>query len=149
MPLKHKLLELCVKYTDQRIATAQLAIQAAQASANEETKSSSGDKYETGRAMAQLEIEKNSTQLSAAREMASVLARIDPDKSVATVQAGSLVITNRGNYFIAIPAGELKVEGITYFAISPSSPLGACMSSLAAGQSFSFNGRQFTVESVL
>jgi hypothetical protein len=56
--LKTKLLTLCIKYVDDRISATQQAIQSAQASANEETKSSSGDKYETGRAMAQLEIEK-------------------------------------------------------------------------------------------
>jgi sortase (surface protein transpeptidase) len=56
--LKTRLHSLCVSYVGQRIETAQRAIAIAQASANEETKSSAGDKYETGRAMAQLEIEK-------------------------------------------------------------------------------------------
>ena len=37
----------------EKIRVAETAMQAAQASANEETKSSAGDKYETGRAMAQ------------------------------------------------------------------------------------------------
>ena len=56
--IKQTLYNFCVTYINQRMATAQQAIHTAQASANEETKSSAGDKYETGRAMMQLEIEK-------------------------------------------------------------------------------------------
>jgi hypothetical protein len=66
MDIKIKLYQYCVEFIDKRIAGAREAIQIAQDSANEETKSSAGDKYETGRAMAQLEIEKNTTQLEEA-----------------------------------------------------------------------------------
>jgi hypothetical protein len=52
----------------QRIASAEEAIRMAQESANQEGKSSAGDKYETGRAMAQLEIEKASGQLAEANK---------------------------------------------------------------------------------
>ena len=62
--IKQELYKLCQTYIQQRILTAKQAIEAAQQAANNETKSSSGDKYETGRAMMQLEIEKDSAQLS-------------------------------------------------------------------------------------
>ena len=52
---KKQLYDLCQAVVQQRIDTARHAMTAAQESANEEGKSSAGDKYETGRAMAQIE----------------------------------------------------------------------------------------------
>ena len=66
----------------------QEAISGAQNSANEETKSSAGDKYETGRAMAQLEIEKNMTQLAEAKRLKQTLEQIAPDKIIAELMFG-------------------------------------------------------------
>ena len=54
---KAKLYDSCLKLVDERVAHIEDAMRNAQASANEETKSSAGDKYETGRAMMHLEKE--------------------------------------------------------------------------------------------
>lgn len=48
---KAKLYASCLKLVDERVSHIEDAMRNAQASANEETKSSAGDKYETGRAM--------------------------------------------------------------------------------------------------
>ncbi|MDB5240215.1 MAG: hypothetical protein JWP57_840, partial [Spirosoma sp.] len=48
--LKQALHARCRHYVQQRIDTARQAMEAAQESANSESKSSAGDKYETGRA---------------------------------------------------------------------------------------------------
>jgi hypothetical protein len=61
--IKESLYNHCMRYVQERIARIQNEIDLHQAAANEETKSSAGDKYETGRAMAQLDIERNSVQL--------------------------------------------------------------------------------------
>lgn len=83
------------------------AIEHAQLAANEETKSSAGDKYETGRAMMQLEIEKQSVQLAEAMKLKHVLSQINPEKTTETIQSGSLVFTDQGNFYISISAGKL------------------------------------------
>ena len=67
--VKHKLYQACLEFTDTQISTLKSAIKATQQSANEETKSTAGDKYETGRAMAQLEVEKFQSQLAEALKM--------------------------------------------------------------------------------
>ncbi len=148
MGIKHQLYAQCLDYVAQRIATAREAIQAAQTAANEETKSSSGDKYETGRSMAQLEIEKNSEQLEEAKKLQETLAHINPDKETPIVQAGSLVTTNHGKFFIAIPAGQLTVQGEVYFAVSRSSPIANQLFGLTSGMRFVFNQKSFAVEQV-
>lgn len=129
--------------------TMQKAIGIAQASANEETKSSAGDKYETGRAMMQLEIEKNTVQLSEALKLKQALAAIDPIKSTTVVQPGSLVVTNQYNYYIAISAGQLKIGDKVYFAISPGSPIGMQLTGLSVGETFVFNSKVLCIEHIV
>ena len=146
--IKQQLHTLCLVYVEERIKGANEAIQFAQASANEETKSSAGDKYETGRAMAQLEIEKNSAQLAEARKLKQLLFQLDPTKTTETIQAGSLVITSQGRFYISIPAGQYTIEGEIYFAVSPSSPIAQKLLGLKADDQFMFNKKEFVVEEV-
>jgi hypothetical protein len=129
--LKRYLHAHCVAYVQERIGAAQEAIQTAQRSANEETKSSAGDKYETGRAMAQLEIEKHSAQLAETLKLKHALEQISVDDESSIVRAGSVVLTNQGNFYLAISAGQILIQDKTYFALSPGSPLGQKLIGLA------------------
>lgn len=146
--IKQQLHASCLAYVEQRIAAAGQAIQSAQASANEETKSSAGDKYETGRAMAQLEIEKNSTQLAEAQKLKQILTQINLEKKTESIQSGNLVLTSQGNYFIAIAAGQFTIDGRSYYAISPSSPIAQKLLGLKKDDEFIFNKKAFVVEKV-
>ncbi|HTJ51518.1 MAG TPA: hypothetical protein VL443_18795 [Cyclobacteriaceae bacterium] len=147
--LKQKLFDLCYTYVSKRIETANDAIKIAQASANEETKSSAGDKYETGRAMMQLEIEKNTVQLHEAMKLKQMLDQLQSSKHTTTVQSGSLVITDSACYYIAISAGQLTCENKTYFAIAPTSPIGILMQGLKSGESFIFNKKKIVINEVM
>lgn len=124
------------------------AISGAQNSANEETKSSAGDKYETGRAMAQLEIEKNMAQLAEAKRLKQTLEQIAPDKITPLIHLGSLVLTNHGNFYVAISAGPFTIQNKSYFAISPASPIGQKLMGLRAEDSFSLNGKEFYIQQI-
>lgn len=146
--VKKQLLEWCQQYVEDRIATSQRAIAAAQQSANEDTKSSMGDKYETGRAMAQLEIEKNTAQLHESLRLKQVLARLEGGGEGAAARLGSLVRTNRGNYFLSISVGKVSIEGEDYFAISPQSPIGNKLMGLSKGAQMDFNGQLFNIVEV-
>lgn len=125
--LKKQLFSLCEEYVNEKINSAQEAIDNAQKSANKETKSSSGDKYETGRSMMQLEIEKYSAQLNDGLNLMKAISQIEVEKVYSSVQSGSLVITNHGNFFLAISAGKLLFENKEYIAISYSSPIGQAL----------------------
>jgi hypothetical protein len=149
VPLKQQLHVLCRAFVEDRIATARQAIQQAQASANEETKSSSGDKYETGRAMAQLEIEKSSGQLAEAMKLKQALDQVHPDQAHSVVQSGSLVFTSQGNYYISVSAGRLVVDGGIYYAVSPGSPVGMKLMTLSAGAKVMVNAKEVVVERVV
>lgn len=136
---KYDLLAQCQAFVQQRIDTARRAMEAAQESANQESKSSAGDKYETGRAMAQLERDRYAQQLDNALSIEQDLSRINVEKEYSTVQPGSLVTTNRGVFFISISAGKLMLDGSTYFVISPVSPIGVSLLGHHAGDAVEFN----------
>src|SRR4051812_46127733 len=93
---KHSVHSACINSVQQKINLVQQSIQEAQRSANEETKSSAGDKYETGRAMAQLEIEKLTTQLTVLQRQMQELNRIGPTPPGSQITSGSLVHTDAG-----------------------------------------------------
>lgn len=147
--LKTQLYSLCLHYVEQRIETAQKAITEAQDAANDETKSSAGDKYETGRAMAQLEIEKNASQLAEAGKLKNTLALINPAIRTDFVQIGSLVLTNQGNFYLSISAGQFKIEDQVYFAISAASPIGLKLIGLKSKDQFSFNNKTYQIQEIL
>lgn len=142
---KVRLFALCQQHVQQRIDTARQAMEAAQEAANSESKSSAGDKYETGRAMAQLERDRNAHLLGEAQKTAGDLSRLNIGKTYETSQPGSLVVTNRGRFFISIGVGKFTLDGTDYFAVSPSSPLGMALAGRRAGDVATFNKTAYEV----
>jgi transcription elongation GreA/GreB family factor len=143
LELKKELYTICLNIADQRIQTAENAIIAAREAAENDTKSSAGDKYETTREMMQQEISRNEVQLLEARKLKQSLMQINPEKTSKTVQAGSLVTTNNGIFFLTIAAGKLRVDEKDIFAISPASPVGLVLKGLKAGESCVFNSKEY------
>ena len=123
-------------------------MEAAQEAANSESKSSAGDKYETGRAMAQLERDRNAQLLAEARKIEGDLARLVIDKTYETVQSGSVAVTSRGRFFISIGAGKLTLDGIDYFTVSPASPICMALAGKKAGDVITFNKLTYDVQEV-
>lgn len=146
--LKQQLHNLCVQYINNRIATAQMAMELANSSANEETKSSAGDKYETTREMIQQEMDKLSAAIADAITQKQLLEQISTQRVYDTVQVGSVVVTDKNTFYISIGAGSLVLNEKKYLAISPSSPIGQKMIGLTAGEKFSFNKIEQTIKEV-
>ncbi len=146
--IKEKLHQLCLDYVAERIASAEHAITAARESANDDTKSSAGDKYETGREMMQQEIDRNRKQLEESQKLKLILTQIDPSKATSVVQNGSLVSTNFGKFYISISRGQMQVAGCNYFAVSAVSPIGLKLLKQHQGYEFDFNGKVFRIDKV-
>jgi len=132
-------------YIQKRMDEAEMAFKAAEQASNDDTKSSAGDKYETGRAMMQQEKDRNTTQLNEANKLMVALNHISTKGNSATAETGSLVITDNGKFYIAISAGILIVNGESYFAVSPASPIGIKLKGLKAGGGFELNGKRYNV----
>ena len=61
--IKHLLHQQCIAYVQKRLQEAEHAFRDAEQAANDDTKSSAGDKYETGREMMQQEKNRITAQL--------------------------------------------------------------------------------------
>ncbi|CAM1338928.1 GreA/GreB family elongation factor [Tenacibaculum aestuarii] len=148
MNIKEELYKQCESYVNKRLQTVEETIASHQKSLQSETKSSAGDKHETGRAMLQLEMEKASQQLSGIAQMKEVLAKLKIEITSEVVCLGSVVETSTTNYFISISVGLLMVDNKKYFAISPSSPIGKLILGKKIGESFDFNGAKNTIKKI-
>ncbi len=138
----------CVEYVTQRIETAQQALCYAQESANAEEKSSAGDKYETGRAMAHLEREKALEQLNESMKLKLALEKVSQTSVADRVTLGSIVFTNANNFYLAISAGKLICEGVEFIALGPTSPLGVLLLGRQKGDQFFFNKQTLVITSI-
>jgi hypothetical protein len=147
--VKKVLMDHCFRLVEQRMDNAKQAMNAAQESANMEGKSSAGDKYETGRAMAQIERDKAAMQLNEALLLKNSLTLINLKPSSRLVSIGSLVKTDQYFFFIAVSLGRVKVDHVDYFVIAPGTPIGRILIGLTKGSQFSFNGQVHTITEIL
>ncbi len=147
--IKRELLSNSLTLVEQRIANAKQAMNAAQESANEESKNSAGDKYETGRAMAQIERDKAAQQLNEAVMLKNSLSLVSLKPACSQVSVGSVVKTDKNHFFIAISLGKLNVAGTDYFAIGSTTPIGRILMGLNVDDQFSFNNQLHTIREIL
>ena len=133
----------------QRMDTARAAMDEAADAAAQETKSSVGDKYETGRAMMQNEKEKNKVQLLKAMQLKNELAAILPEKTCKVIEPGSLVLTNHGTFYFAIGLGKVTLEDQAYFIVSLGAPIGQAMREKQAGDQITFQNRQYLIQAIV
>lgn len=145
---KEKLIEICAAYVEQKLETVQKAIDDLEAALKLETKCSMGDKYETGRAMLHLEFEKLAGQYEGFRKLRKTIRMIPGGRKDEKVTFGSVVKTSAANYFIAIPAGEAVIAGEKFYAVGASSPIAQALSGKAAGENFSFNGKEIQIREI-
>ena len=139
----------CQAFLTQRIAAARVEMQAAQESSNSETKSSAGDKYETGREMANQERDRHAAQLHEAQQQLVSLQKINPEMPSDTVRPGALVGTSLGLFYISVGAGRLRTAaGQEFMAVSAAAPVVQALAGLQAGQEAMFNGKRVQVEVV-
>jgi transcription elongation GreA/GreB family factor len=146
--IKNQLYQQSLTFIEQRIQTAETALQQAREASNDDTKSSAGDKYETSREMMQQDIDRNKRLLLDAQDNLRVLQSIDSSIKSKNVAHGSYVITNQGSFYISVSAGQLHVGDKTIFAISPASPIGKLLLEKQKGNAFEFNGKKYQIESV-
>tara|TARA_R110001583_G_scaffold195237_1_gene370838 strand:+ start:183 stop:656 length:474 start_codon:yes stop_codon:yes gene_type:complete len=147
--LKQFLFNTCCQFVENRLQTINNSIHDIKESFDSETKSSAGDKHETGRAMLQIDLEKALNQLSEIQKIKDVLKKIDFEKASETACLGSVVFTSASNYYIAISAGELKVNNETVYAISANTPIGLLLIGKQAGDTIAFRDTKFTITKVI
>lgn len=110
---------------------------------NNDTKSSMGDKYETGREMLQQEINNLQVQLNEVLKQQDFLKtsfdKLRMTKKFDKAEKGAIVKTEQGLFFISVSLGEINFDNQKIICISPESPLAKAMNGKQKGEVFSLN----------
>lgn len=134
---------------DERMQVAWAAMEAAQESANDQSKSSMGDKYETSRSMGQLDRNMHARQYEQIRLERTVLERISESEPYARGAIGSLLQTTAGWFFISVSLGAIKFEDETVMAVSSSSPVGLSLMGKGKGENFKFLNKEQLIKTII
>lgn len=143
--LKQQLYNQCTALIERKRFEIEGGIALLQASLSSESKSTAGDKHETGRAMIQLEREKLGNQLKQLEQQEAVLRKIQTDKKTDLAVLGNYVETDNMHYYLSISLGKITLDGKEVYAISSQSPIGAMLLGKKLGDSIIFNGKTSTI----
>ncbi|AWW00170.1 transcription elongation factor [Arcticibacterium luteifluviistationis] len=146
--MKKELLDIAKAKVQLRLSEAKKAMEAAQDAANEDTKSSAGDKFETSRAMAHNDHILYSRQWHEANHDWNILQSINPEQSFVLASQGSLVKTSMGLFFLCISSGVLEAGGEKVMLTSLLSPIGEILKGKKKGEKVNFRGKDLKVLSV-
>lgn len=139
---KQKLSLLISQKLSEKIQTFEKLIAETRAS-NNDTKSSMGDKYETGREMLQQEINNLQVQLNEVLKQQDFIKtsfdKLRMTKKFDKAEKGAIVKTEKGLFFISVSLGEVTFENQKIICISPESPLAKAMNGKQKGDVFSLN----------
>ena len=145
MNLKEQLFLECKDFISKRRLIIEKAISEIETSLQSETKSSAGDKHETGRAMLQLEREKVGNQFAEIDKQIAILSKIDISKTNNIVSLGSVVFTTEANYFIAVGVGEVKVDNQKFYAVSIKAPISQALLGKRVDDNIVFRDKKFKI----
>lgn len=143
--LKDELFGHCHSYILKKLTDFEHRKEALATALNSESKSSAGDKHETGRAMIQLEREKLGVQMAETEAEYKKLMRIKGCSLSNLIALGSIVRTDFENFYISISAGSYTVGSKKYYCISAQSPIGKLLLGKQRGDVISFNHRKITI----
>jgi len=114
-----------------------LNLESAIISRNSDTKSSAGDKFETIREMAQIEIRKLETEILKAQQFIKDLQENKAD----------LIITETEVFLISIPFGKIAINSKTIYCISNSAPIAKFLLNTKISTGFNYRGVDYKVVS--
>jgi transcription elongation GreA/GreB family factor len=142
---KQQLKSTCIDMLQQKRSDLLSIILEVQQASNSETKSTVGDKHETAKAQAQLEIERLNTQLLQLDNMQRNLDRLSAEK-LNTVSFGAFVQTDTINLYVSDALGKMTIGEFEFHAISVESPLFLLLRNKQAGDNFVFpNGKKAVI----
>ncbi len=147
--MKKVLFNHCRAYLQKKMKTLEQQKKSLQKDLTSETKSSVGDKHETGRAMIQLEREKLGNQIREIELNYQRLNTIENVKTSNSISLGSIIFTDKANYYVAIAADSCKVNSKVFYCISSQSPIGKLLIGKKVNESIIFNNIESTIIEII
>lgn len=148
LAFKNRLKEFCREVIEHRMAFTRELMNAAQLAANAEEKSSVGDKYETSRAMNQLDKDMHARQLIAHQAELARLVAIRVDVLRQAVVPGSCVLCGGNLFFVAAGLGRQLVDNQAVIFLSPQAPIAKLLMGKQQGDVVAIGGNEVRVMDV-
>ncbi len=143
--IKELLLSECFQWIEERHQLINKTLAEIKLALEEESKSSAGDKHETGRAMLQIERENAGHQLLEIENVEQTLNRVQITEPSGLIHLGSLVTTSQASYFISISSGQFSFQKKNYYCIAPNSPIGQLLMGKQKGDTFKFHENEIQI----
>lgn len=118
-------------------------------SRNNDTKSSAGDKYETGRSMMQQEIDRAEDRLQQLKIQFNELERLSDIGVAHNCQQGSIVVLGDDLLLLGPAIGKIEIQEYIVFCISMGSPLGRLLAGKKEGDEVQYRGKQTLISKIL
>ncbi len=144
---KSELIELLQNSINNKIIQFENSISDLKQSAENEGKSSAGDKYETAREMISQEINKVENQIKIFKNYLKSINKINLELINKLVSFGAIVETDKEIFFISVPYGKLIYKEHEVICISPEAPLSLLMQN-SKNASFEFNKIKRKINSI-
>lgn len=146
---KKRLLDACLETVRERVKQISASLEEAREASFSETKSSAGDKYETGREMMRMQSDMRALQLYEAQDLQDRLERIDVTQAHDKVRTGSVVRTTNGLFFVSQSMGQVELDCMEYQTMSLAAPMGKALKGLGVGDFAVFRDQKIEILSIL
>ena len=145
LELKQALYDQLNSMLDEKITGIRLAMTETAESMKNDTKSSAGDKFETGREMMQIELNNQQVQLNKLTQLHHDLSLIKLSEIHTSIGFGTLVNTSMGCYFVSVALGKIVLDTANYYALSLASPIGRTLHEAKVGDVLTFQGKKIEI----
>lgn len=145
MSIKEKLLEVHYEMLNGKIDVFQDMIRTMTEDAQNDAKSSAGDKHETTLSKMHIEQENLSNKIREAFVAKEILKRIDPKKKSEIVGFGSLVKINAIYLFVSTALPKVFIDDYSVLAISEDAPLIKMLWGKKIFDEVTYNGSVFRI----
>ena len=142
---RKELKQLVLNTLNNQIENLQNVISSLSEDAQNDAKSSAGDKHETGLAMMHLEQEKLNAKLTEFIEMQQIALKLSEIKIVDKVVLGTIVKTNKAIFYVSVPIQPVNYKNTQVFCVSVHAPLIQHLLNKEVGEEVTFNNISYKI----
>jgi len=136
-------------HVDKDLAEAKARMASLKESLGAESKSSAGDKHETGRAMIHLEQERVQDTVGRLEHMRGILVqRAAQDKAVKRVSPGALVETTGPWVLVGVPLGKVQLPNALVLCVGVEAPLAQQWHGAQPGDQVALGSQKLTIQAI-
>ena len=147
--IKDKIVRLHLQLLQDKIDAFKDMIAELASDAQNDAKSSAGDKHETSLSMMHLEQEKINNKLADFLNLRERLLKLDIISGSDKIRKGTLVLVNDLWLFISEALPKVEMQGYTVFSVSVQSPLGSALMGKQEGDEVEVQAKKYHIYKIV